>query len=32
MQDDPWAERAAGKHAELHAHLAEVRPLQMEKV
>ncbi|MCW1382886.1 nitrite reductase large subunit NirB [Novosphingobium sp. KCTC 2891] len=27
MQDDPWAERAAGKHAELHQHLAEVRPL-----
>ncbi len=31
-QDDPWAERAAGKHAELHQHLAEVRPLQMETV
>jgi nitrite reductase (NADH) large subunit len=30
MQDDPWAERAAGKDAELHQHLAEVRPLQME--
>ena len=30
MQDDPWAERAAGKHAELHQHLAEVRPLQLE--
>ena len=27
MQDDPWAKRAAGKHAELHQHLAEVRPL-----
>jgi len=27
MQDDPWAERAAGKYAELHQHLAEVRPL-----
>jgi nitrite reductase (NADH) large subunit len=27
MQDDPWAERAAGAHAELHQHLAEVRPL-----
>ncbi len=27
MQDDPWAERAAGKHAELHQHLAEIRPL-----
>ena len=26
MQDDPWAERAAGKDAELHQHLAEVRP------
>ncbi|MBA3055396.1 MAG: NAD(P)/FAD-dependent oxidoreductase [Sphingomonadales bacterium] len=32
MQDDPWAERAAGKHAELHQHLAEVRPFQMETV
>ncbi len=30
MQDDPWAERAAGAHAELHQHLAEVRPLQLE--
>jgi len=30
MQDDPWAERAAGKHAELHQHLAEVRPLPAE--
>jgi nitrite reductase (NADH) large subunit len=29
MQDDPWAERAAGKHAELHQHLAEVRPLSV---
>ena len=27
MQADPWAERAAGAHAELHQHLAEVRPL-----
>ncbi|WP_338466125.1 nitrite reductase large subunit NirB [Novosphingobium sp. ZN18A2] len=26
MQDDPWARRAAGKEAELHQHLAEVRP------
>jgi nitrite reductase (NADH) large subunit len=25
-QDDPWAGRAAGKDAELHSHLAEVRP------
>jgi nitrite reductase (NADH) large subunit len=28
MQDDPWAERAAGQHAELHQHLAEVRPME----
>ncbi|NLR70129.1 NAD(P)/FAD-dependent oxidoreductase [Novosphingobium sp. ERN07] len=27
MQDDPWAERVAGKDADLHQHLAEVRPL-----
>ena len=26
MQHDPWAQRAAGKEAELHQHLAEVRP------
>jgi nitrite reductase [NAD(P)H], large subunit len=26
MQDDPWAARAAGEHAKLHQHLAEVRP------
>ena len=26
MQDDPWAKRAAGEDAELHQHLAEVRP------
>ena len=26
MQDDPWARRAAGEEAELHQHLAEVRP------
>ena len=25
MQHDPWAQRAAGKEAELHQHLAEVR-------
>ena len=25
-----WAERAAGKYAELHQHLAEVRPLTFE--
>ena len=29
-QDDPWAERVAGKDADLHQHLAEVRPLQLE--
>lgn len=28
MQDDPWAERAAGKDADLHQHIAEVRPLE----
>jgi nitrite reductase (NADH) large subunit len=27
MQEDPWAQRAAGANAELHQHLAEVRPL-----
>ncbi|HEY6870496.1 MAG TPA: nitrite reductase large subunit NirB [Novosphingobium sp.] len=26
MQHDPWAERVAGADAELHQHLAEVRP------
>jgi nitrite reductase (NADH) large subunit len=31
MQDDPWAARAAGERADLHTHLAEVRPLQMEQ-
>ncbi|CAM4151699.1 Assimilatory nitrite reductase (NAD(P)H) large subunit [Novosphingobium lubricantis] len=29
-QDDPWARRAAGEDADLHQHLAQVRPLQME--
>lgn len=29
-QDDPWAARAAGERRDLHAHLAEVRPLQLE--
>ena len=29
-QDDPWAKRAKGEAAELHQHLAEVRPFQME--
>lgn len=28
-QDDPWAERAAGAHAELHQHIARVRPMEM---
>jgi nitrite reductase (NADH) large subunit len=27
-QDDPWAERAAGAHAELHQHIAQVRPME----
>lgn len=29
-QHDPWAERAGGERADLHAHIAEVRPLQLE--
>ena len=29
-QIDPWAERAAGDRADLHQHIAHVRPLQME--
>lgn len=28
-QDDPWAQRAGGDRADLHSHLAEVRPLQI---
>ena len=28
MQDDPWAKRAAGKDADLHQHIGEVRPLE----
>jgi nitrite reductase (NADH) large subunit len=28
-QDDPWAKRAGGAEAELHQHLAEVRPLEL---
>ncbi|QUT08218.1 nitrite reductase large subunit NirB [Sphingobium phenoxybenzoativorans] len=28
-QEDPWAERAAGAHAELHQHIAHVRPMEM---
>ncbi len=35
MQDDPWAKRAAGERADLHQHLATVRPsdssFQLEK-
>ncbi|MCJ2182365.1 nitrite reductase large subunit NirB [Novosphingobium sp. 1949] len=27
MQDDPWAKRAAGERADLHQHLATVRPV-----
>src|SRR5690606_41743146 len=26
MQDDPWAQRAAGDRRDLHSHLATVRP------
>ena len=29
MQDDPWAKRAAGEDADLHQHVAEVRPLEL---
>ena len=29
-QDDPWAERAAGKDREQHAHLGEFRPLILQ--
>jgi len=29
-QNDPWAERASGARRDLHAHLAEMRPLQLE--
>lgn len=29
-QVDPWAERAGGDRKDLHAHIAEVRPLQLE--
>jgi len=31
-QIDPWARRAEGERADLHAHIAEVRPLRMEEV
>jgi len=30
MQEDPWAKRAAGERADLHSHLAEIRPLKLE--
>ena len=30
-QVDPWAERAGGDRADLHAHIAEVRPLALEE-
>ncbi|TIX51231.1 nitrite reductase large subunit NirB [Alteraurantiacibacter aquimixticola] len=29
-QVDPWAGRAAGAHKDLHSHIAEIRPLEME--
>jgi nitrite reductase (NADH) large subunit len=29
-QHDPWAQRAGGDRADLHAHIAEVRPLELE--
>jgi len=29
-QIDPWANRVAGAHNDLHSHLAEVRPLSLE--
>ncbi|MBS0480930.1 MAG: NAD(P)/FAD-dependent oxidoreductase [Proteobacteria bacterium] len=29
MQDDPWARRVAGEDAQLHQHLAEVRPMEI---
>ncbi len=32
MQDDPWAKRAAGERADLHNHIATVRPLELEVV
>ena len=28
-QDDPWANRVAGERADLHSHLAEIRPSQL---
>jgi len=32
MQEDPWARRVAGEDAQLHRHLAEVRPFVLETV
>lgn len=29
-QDDPWAKRADGERADLHSHIAELRPLALE--
>ena len=29
-QIDPWTQRAGGERADLHSHIAEVRPLQLE--
>ncbi|HTG39926.1 nitrite reductase large subunit NirB [Sphingomonas sp.] len=29
-QDDPWARRVEGEDADLHRHMAEIRPLQLE--
>lgn len=31
-QVDPWAVRAAGARSDLHAHIAEFRPLQLEEI
>ena len=31
-QDDPWAKRAAGEDADMHQHMAEVRPLELAQV
>ena len=30
MQDDPWAQRAAGDRADLHSHIATVVPAETE--
>ncbi|MDZ4307162.1 nitrite reductase large subunit NirB [Allopontixanthobacter sp.] len=31
LQKDPWADRAAGAEANLHRHIAEIRPLALQK-